>query len=338
VTRRLRGAIIFIIGALALGTMSACATTAEPDKVGLWYSKGPSDGDHFDHCITPGSVAGVAVNDYMVWVPDNVRTWNITSEPGGDSSVPLKVTAKPEDGQQSGLEVLVWVQTNLKLNTDCGSNDKDPNSPLVNWWENLGRRYNADTEEGWLRMIQNTVVPALEKAKNVMRNYTADQLVLGTVWAEAEPQFADIFSSELMRLSGGDYFCGPDFSRTDPDGNLWPNGAPCSSVAVSIKDVDYADPGIQAARNEKQKATEEAAAALIRANGEAAAKAAEAEGNKAAAAALRELYNNPAWVALQLAQLQVDTANACREAANCQIIMGDLGNSSVMLGNPSSAR
>lgn len=327
-TRKLRGAVLLLIGALALGTATACATTAEPNKVGLWYAQGSSDGNQFDHCITPGSVAGVAVNDYMIWLPDDVRTWDIARDGSGDTDIPLRVTAKPEEGQESGLEVLIWVKTNLKLNTSCGGDDRDGNSPLVEFWENLGKRYEANTDPGWLKMLQNTVVPALEKAKNVLRDYTADELVLGTVWAAAEPAFAELFSAELERLSGGDYFCGPDFSRVNEEGLLWPGEAPCSPVVVSIKDVDYADEGIQAARNEKQKATEEAAAALIRAQGEAAAKLAEANGAKAAADALRDLYNNPAWVQLQVAQAQVDT---CAAAAGCTVIVGDVGDS-VLLG------
>src|SRR5690606_24136378 len=121
----------------------------------------------------------------------------------GDTNQALVVTAKPEEGQESGLEVLVWTQTTLKLNTYCGEDEKDRNSPLVRWWESLGKRYRADAEEGWLRMLQNTVVPALEKAKNVLRAYTADELVLGTVWTEAEHAFAATFTAELTRLSGG---------------------------------------------------------------------------------------------------------------------------------------
>lgn len=302
-TRAKRIFAAVLIGGLLIGTASACAQIADPDKVGLWYAKGNSDGFRFDHCVPPGTSDGVAVNDTVFWVPDNVRTWNIALE-GGDSNQALRLTAKPDEGQQSGLEVLVWTQVTLKLNTACGANERDGNSPLANWWENLGKRYNANNDDGWRNMLLNTVVPALEKAKNVLRDYTADELVQGTVWAQAETKFAQTFSAELTRLSGGEYFCGPDFNRANPDN--------CSPVAVSIKDVDYADAGIQEARNEKQKAIEKAAAALI-----------EAQGIVAAAAEKGQLYSNEAWVALETIRM---IAEACEKSPGCQIIVGSDGN------------
>lgn len=295
------------VGALAVGVLagtSACAEIAQSDQVGLWYAQGQSDGDHFDHCVKPGTSDETSFNDQVSWLPNNVRTWNAAPS-GGDTNVPLTVTAKPDNGQTSGVEVNVWTQTALKLNTFCGTDEKDGNAALPQWWNNLGKRYGADTDAGWLAMLNNTVVPALEKAKNTLRGYTADQLVLGTVWAEAEPVFAKAFSDELTRLSGGQYFCGPSFTRAKAD---------CPEVEVSIKDVDYKDAGIQSARNEKQKALEQAAAQV-----------AAAQGQVDAAEKLKTLYNNPAWVALEKAKIQLQIAQACGQNPNCHMIMGSDG-------------
>jgi hypothetical protein len=295
---------LLLVGLLALPFLSACSEIAAPDAVGLWYAKGQVDGNHFDHCVKPGTTDDVSWNDEVYWVPNNVRTWNIAPQ-GGDTNQALVVTAKPDAGQQSGLEVLVYTQVNFKLNTYCGTDDKDSNSPLVQWWNNLGARYQANTDQGWVNMLNNTIVPALEKAKNTLRTYTADQLVLGSVWTEAEKDFGATFSTELERLSGGDYFCGPDFVRARPD---------CSPVQVSIKDVDYRDQGIQAARNDKQKALEQAQAAV-----------AKAQGDVAAAEAQKQLYQNPAWVQLQLAQKELEKAQACAASQKCTMIMDGSG-------------
>jgi hypothetical protein len=300
-----RIALVAAGGLLLLFGATACSEIAESDKVGLWYAQGQWDGNKFDHCVQPGKTDDVSFNDTVYWVPTNVRTWN-TAPSGGDTNAPLVVTAKPDAGQTSGLEVNVWTQVNFKLNTNCGADEKDAASPLVQWWENLGKRYGADSESGWLSMLNNTVVPALEKAKNVLRDYTADQLVLGTVWAEAETKFAETFSTELERLSGGNYFCGPSFSRQSSD---------CAPVQVSIKDVDYRDPGIQAARNEKQKALEEAQAKL-----------AKAQGDVAAAEAQDKLYNNPAWMQLEMARIQLEQIQACANTQKCVIVMDSGGN------------
>lgn len=290
---------------MGLSLVSACAEIADPDKVGLWYAQGQSDGNQFDHCVKPGKVDDTAFNDSVYWVPNNLRTWNVAPA-GGDTDKPLVVTAKPDAGQQSGLEVNVWPQVNFALNTYCGPDEKEANSPLVQWWQKLGDRYDANTDDGWKNMLNNTVVPALEKAKNVLRAYSADELVLGSVWADAEVQFGKTFSDELERLSGGDFFCGPDFDR---------NKADCSPVQVSIKDVDYRDAGIQAARNDKQKAVEQAAAQV-----------ATAQGQVQAAEAQRALYGNVAWMQLQLAQKQLEIAQACAASAKCTMVLDSSGN------------
>jgi hypothetical protein len=295
-------------GLLALGSLTACSEIADPDKVGLWYAKGQSDGNQFDHCVKPGQVDDVAVNDEVKWVENNLRTWNAApTGQGGDTDVPLTLTAKADtaQGQQTGLQVNVWTQTNFMLNTFCGDDERDVNSPLVKWWNNLGDRYDADTPVGWRNMLLNTVVPALEKAKNVLRVYTADELIGGTVWAAAEQDFASTFTTELKRLAGQDYFCGPTFDRTKSD---------CPSIAVSIKDADLTDPAVQAARNEKQAALEKAQADVAR-----------AEGQVAAAKAQELLYSNPAWVQLQIAQNQLLIAQACAASSKCTMVLDSAG-------------
>lgn len=278
--------------------LSACAI-AEPDKVGLYYMEGSSDGYHFDHCIQPGASDDGTWNNSVVYLPTNLRTWNIAAE-GGDTNRPITVSSKPESNQPSGVQVNVWAQVNLVLNTNC---EGGATSTIVQFWEKIGRRYAADTEEGWKAMLLNTVVPALEKATRVVvRNYPADPLVAGTNLPEIQEAIGREFSSELQRVTGGPYFCGPDFNRATKD---------CSQVQVLVKDVDYTDPGIQQARNEKQQALERATALV-----------AEAEGKLRAASAQQQLYDNPAWVALEKAKIQLEIAKACGQNPNCRMIMG----------------
>ena len=94
-----------------------------------------------------------------------------------------------------------------------------------------------------------------------------------------------------------------------------------------IKDVDYSDPGIQAARNEKQKAVELGAAKLATANAEAAALLAEAKGKRDAAGELAKLYANPSWVRLQDTILKTQALiKACEAAKECKLIVGADGN------------
>lgn len=295
----MRKYILAVTAAVALFLGAGCATETAPDYVGLYYMQGTSDGYHFGKCLEPGSSDDYTWNNSVVFLPTNLRTWNIAPD-GGDTTRAITVASKPEASQPSGVQVNVWAQVNLMLNTNC---EGGQTSTVVQFWERIGRRYKADTEEGWKAMLLNTVVPALEKSvRVVVRNYSADPLVAGTNLPEIQNDIAKEFSTELARVTGGPYFCGPDFNRATKT---------CSPVQVLVKDVDYTDPGIQQARNDKQKALEQAAAQV-----------AAAQGQVDAANKQRELYNNPAWVALEKAKIQLEIAKACGQNPNCHMVMG----------------
>jgi SPFH domain/Band 7 family protein len=292
----------------------ACATIAEPDKVGLYYYKGSEDGYKFGFCIEPGTTGKWDSNNEVVFLPTSLRTWNIGG-PGSDSGEPIISSSQPQEGQPSGVELQVWPKVTFFLNTYC---DKE-GGVVRQFWETLGRRNAADTDDGWKKMLQDVVAAALGKVtRDVTRGYAADALVgnIGGINAEVQSKIAAQFAVELKRMSGGDFFCGPGFNRSRPE---------CPPIEVIIKDVTFNDPGIQAARNEKQKAVELAAAKLATAQGEAAALVAEAQGKKDAAAALAGLYNSPGWVQLQMQILQLEAVRACSEKPSCQMMIGGTG-------------
>lgn len=294
----MRNKIVALLLVAATVSLSACAI-APPDGVGLYYMEGSSDGYRFDHCIEPGASDDGTWNNSVVFLPTNLRTWNIAPT-STDTRTPITVASKPEPNQPSGVQVNVWAQVNLMLNTNC---EGGKNSVIVQFWEKIGRRYKADNDAGWKDMLLNTVVPALEKATRVVvRNYSADPLVAGTNLPEIQEGIAREFSSELARVTGGPFFCGPNFNRVKKD---------CPQVQVLVKDVDYSDPGIQEARNKKQQALETASALV-----------AEAEGKLRAANAQQQLYDNPAWVQLEKAKVQLEIAKACGQNPNCHMIMG----------------
>lgn len=305
-----------LAGALLAGGLAACSSIAPPDEVGLYYMEGPSDGYKFDHCFDPGSTTDAEWNNSIVLLPNSLRTWNIAPKgaEGADSNTPIVVNAAPEEGQPSGVQVSLWMQTNFALNTFCGKDDNDASSPIVQFWERVGRRYKADTDAGWADMLSNTIVTALEtSARSVTRGYTADVLVSGQKREEVQSKIATLFQAEIKRVSGGEFFCSPTFDRKAPT-------PACGDVQVLLKDVDYSNPAIQAARDEKQAAVEKAAAAV-----------AEAQGKVDAAAKIGSLYNNPHWVQLQQAQYQLLEVQACAANPNCTIVIG--GNGAIITQN-----
>lgn len=301
--------------ALLLGGTACSYGNPGADEVGLYYEEGSLDGQKFLECVEPGESVMTGDmfedGDAIYPVPASLRTWNIAPN-GGDSNVPITVAAAPEPGQPSGAQVNLWLQFAFTINSACS----DAASPAVQWWEKVGRRYYAadNTEnktEWWGKMLQNTIVPAAEAvSRTKARAYTPDALVGGSVNVELQKAIALDLPAELKRLTGGNYFCSPVFNRANPD--------QCGEVQVLLKDIDYTNPAIQAARDEKQKAIE-LAAALV----------AEAEGKVRAAAAQAQLYNNPSWVGLEQAKIELEKvrlqSEACKASPNCTIVQGGGG-------------
>lgn len=314
------GLAVLTAGAFAL---SGCSTEPpSPDTVGLYYNKGAAEGYEFDHCTTPGQVDAMTFNDEIIWLPINLRTFNIGVN--GDQTAAVTVSSKPEKDQPSGVQVNVYSTTSFYLNTYCGGDDKG--GVVKEFWEKIGRRYGIANDAGlddagWRSMLEQVLVPSLEKAtQDVIRGYEADALVgnIGGIRETAQTAISTAFTKELKRLTGADFFCGPAFDRTKSE---------CPQIEMIIKDVDYSDPGIQQARNEKQKAIELGAAKLATAQAEAAALLAEAKGKSSAANELARLYANPAWVRLQDTILKTQALiEACKQAKECKLIVGADGN------------
>jgi hypothetical protein len=170
-------------------------------------------------------------------------------------------------------------------------------------------------------MLNRVMAPALKTAsQNVLRTYGADALVGNTdgIRAAAQTAIGVAFAAELKAATGEDFFCGPTFDR---------NKDVCPQIVFSIIDIDYADEGIQNARNQKAQQIELAAAALEKARGEAAALLAEAKGKKAAADEIAKLYANPNWVRLQDTILKTQALiKACEAAKEFKLIVGADGN------------
>jgi hypothetical protein len=334
-TAKRLGALTAIVG-LTMG-VSACGVVSGPDMLGLYYMEGPSDGYKFGQCIEPGQVGPAEWNNSVVYLPTNLRTWVIDDmpdpadptgqrriiAPGADSMDTIIVSAKPEKEQPSGVQVRLSTKTSFHLNTFCDAKG----GVAKEFWEKIGRRYGASfvdsnvIPQGWRDMLNAELVPIQKTIiKDVVRNYGADAFIANAegVQNEAQKQVGERLAVEFNRISGGQFFCGPSFVRTKPD---------CPPLELLIIGVEYADPGIQAARNEKVKAVEMAAAQLASAQGEAAALVAEAKGKKDAAAELAGLYNSPGWVALQK-QIVASNAlvEACKLAKECKLIVGPDGN------------
>lgn len=332
--------------ALALaGTLGACATRAGYDEVILYYTAGAGDNKAFSSCIEPGTAGDYPVDDETYSLPTSLRTWNIRHE-GGDTDKAIDSGTKPGTDGQPGPHVLTYATADFFINTDC-KGGKD--SPLVKFWESLGRRYgiSKDGESGgfdigaFRNLMLNTIVPAEEKSlAEGTRFYAADDLDANAHGerAELERRMAPLFQAELRAKLGGDFFCGVGYNRgqtvtwtelvadgTDPDGKPkvkeQPKSGTCPPVRISITDIDYADPGIAAARANVYKSEQDAKAKVV---------AAQAELDRSRI--LGQAAQNEAYLRYQEVQAQIAAAEACKANPNCTVIIDGSGHAGVNVG------
>ena len=306
---RTRTLIAAALGLTLAGALSACSTRPNADEMYLYYLNGSVDQKKFDSCVSPNGKGDWQANNDIFALPTSLRTWNIRPK-GGDTDQPIKSSSKPV-GTQPGPDVVVYVTAEFYLNTNCDGGAK---SPVVQFWEQTGRRYGVSdasgefSADGWNRMILNTLVPAEEKSlREVTRNYTADDLDANTngIWKTMETQLGTTFLAELKAKTGGDYFCGPGYDRARPA---------CPPVRISITDVNFADQGIADARARVFKAEQDAKAALVA-----------AQSQVDVANKLAQAGSNPNYLKLKELETWLAGIQACAQNPNCTTFAGEPG-------------
>lgn len=355
--RPLNKAIVaFFALVAALAGVTACSTRASFDEVILYYQAGAGENTKFQECIPPGSSGPGTVDDQTFRLPATLRTWSIRKDGSGDATQAIDTGSKFGADGQPGPHVLTYTTAEFYLNINCGTGklaNKDPNSPVVQFWQNIGSRpWGKDNKPlvtdgaafdvgAWKAMLENTLVAAEEKVlADGTRFYTADQLDSNANGerTQLERRLAPYFAAELHAKLGGDYFCGVGYKPntltnwTEYVANgVDAQGAPviqeeqrsgyCPPVRISITDVDFADPAIAAARAGVYKAEQDAKAKLI---------AAQAELEQANI--LGKAAANEAYIKYKQVQAQAAAATACQASPNCTVIIDGTGNAGVLTG------
>lgn len=336
-----RLALAALMGVAVLASATACSTRAPADSIILYYKSGAGDDKKFVECIEPGTAGKNPVDDQIFALPTSARNWNVTTDNTGDSQTPIKSGTKPVNNQP-GPEVGVYTNTDFFLNTNCKDGQ---NSPIVQFWERTGRRYevsgdgeNEFNETNWKKMLQQTLVIAQQKALRAeTRKYSADDLDANVngVWNKIEQQVGVLFRQELQaKLGGNNYFCGPEFKR-NPDGSVekveWTEFVPvegsetgevkavkksgtCPPVRISITDINFANPAIAEARANVFKAEQDRKAALVAAQADV-----DVQRKKAEAAGI---LSNPNVLKQRELDNQGKLIEACKTAAVCVVGSG----------------
>lgn len=315
--------LILLLATVLLG---ACASTSATE-IGLKYGQGPIEGEHFEGIIEPGSGQKLVWNDEIVTLPITQRDYTFcndvredSNDPGCDAP-PIRVTAL------GGAELAFSGGITFELATG------NPET-LRQFYEDVCRKFGCDDEDdGWAEMLRvNMRNPIEDSLQEAVRGYSVDALYAG-VPGEGENIDEDEALSTLTKVSndiekslretinrftGGQYFCGPSYERSDPDNCpdfefVITEVVPTTDAVRAAFDANVASR--QAVIDSRNRAEQE----RINAEGKAEQERIRAEGTRTAQEALQGLYTDPAYLEYQrvLAMLR------CAENANCTLIFGD---------------
>ncbi|NBE92293.1 hypothetical protein FE391_11040 [Nonomuraea sp. KC401] len=145
---------------IAAFLVTGCSiTTPEPDQKGIVYDAGAFSDTTFQNCVNPGvrDVSGPGDQGYVY--PAGQRTFEFAADPND----PEGANTKP--GAEAGpltmwtkdpLEMRVSGVVTFSLTSDCKT--------LRQFHEQIGLKYEADTDEGWDKLLSVYIGQPLDRA------------------------------------------------------------------------------------------------------------------------------------------------------------------------------
>lgn len=217
------GAILLL---MLVSTLFGSMRKTPRDQIGISYGGGPVEGQHFQRIIQPGSnlfVNGFA--DKLYLYPVTQRNYIISRRTDeGDVQGEDFVTAPSKDRIPIEFQAAAY----FKLNTD----------KLRKFHEQIGLKYQAYTETGWDRMLNNSFRQQIEFAfQREARKYDASDIYANSeVLLQIQKEVGTTLKENVNEVLGDEYFCGPTFE----------SGQECPQFTFTIKGIDVPD-GVRAA-------------------------------------------------------------------------------------------
>lgn len=212
--------IALLLGFVLMSAGCSYANTG-PDEYACAYGGGPFEAQTRKGEYAPGSGRDfVGVADSVITLPANVRNYIVDKDPGtGD--VPNVDFIEAPSGD--GVELQYEVNVRFRINTDLG----------CKLWEEHGKRFDIDTDEGWSEFLEANLRPILENKmkeqsqsydwENIWRNSITDN---GSTWTRMQDDMGQAITNEINRSLGESYLCGVTWTPGSDD---------CTAFEVLIK-------------------------------------------------------------------------------------------------------
>ncbi|HLF99994.1 MAG TPA: SPFH domain-containing protein [Acidimicrobiia bacterium] len=214
--------VVAVVALVAVSLLVGSVKKTPRDQIGISYGGGPIEGQHFQRIVQPGS--NLFINGFMdklYLYPVTQRNYIISNRiDEGDVHGEDAVVAPSNDRIPVTFQVAVY----FKLNTN----------ELRKFHEQIGLKYKAWTDDGWLRMLNDSFRQQIEFAlqrearKYAVADIYADPVVLEDIRTE----IGGILKENVNSILGDEYFCGPQFESTSDA---------CPDFTFLVKHIDVPD-------------------------------------------------------------------------------------------------
>ena len=312
----LRGRTIGALGAVALVAfggliwLSGATFKAVPvDKIGLHYTGGLFQGQHYKGVISPGThTKYYGEYDRIYLLPSTQRTYIVSKDPqAGDVKQADFISAPSSDNVPFTFEAAVYFKLNPKPEV------------LRQFFEQICLHDNCtdlSPGAGWDKMLAQYFRPQIENALRIeVEHYDRDHLFRDPDTLLAiQKAIGPVLTERINAVLGGQFFCGPDATA-----------ASCPTFAFVLKNPTPPDNVVKSYGDNAASAQD-----VITSQNQAKARVVAAQGE---ADAQRARASAPPLTAEQVDYIRAQAMQACASNTNCTLVITDGGaNTNINVG------
>lgn len=313
--KKMRTAVCLLLLCLVSTLGSACSTTAEVDRIGLYYTGGMIQGHHFKKVVNPGSGAKfLGWGDTVEYLPAGQRNYIVSKQVNeGDRQGADIITVPAKGGVSMDFEISVY----FKLNTHTNDIKGFEGGTLRRFYEQICKKYGCTSSKGWDKMLNDNFRKIIEASmREKVFTYTVDELYANSVGdasgnedaiKKIQQEIAAQLKNNINQTLGGEFFCGPTFDRDKKE---------CPDFQFNINSAAPHDQSVLAS----YEAIRSSANGVLKAEQDALAQKAAAEGTRAANEALRGSLT-PEYLELK----RIQALDDCAKSEHCTIVISGNG-------------
>lgn len=188
-----------LLAAAALLT-AGCSAAVGPDQAGVEYNGGVIQATKFTNCAKTGTREYRGPGDHIYLYPAGQRSYEFSDKKDSADTGPISVVSK------DNLQMDVSGVATFSLNTDCDT--------LRRFHEQIGIKYKAYTDAGWLKMLGTYLRQPLDRAMDqAAKKYPWKDLYSNpAVKRQWEQEVGQQVVAQVNATAGGQFFCAPSFT------------------------------------------------------------------------------------------------------------------------------